>query len=133
MNTILTIAIGVLASASTIAALRLTGMDRDRASAPIILAAIAVFYPVFAAQNGTVGDVLLHGGVAGAFVAVAIVGHRVGLAILGAGLIVHGLFDVGMSLVPANPAPPFWPVFCLTFDVVLGGWWLLTPDRTAKG
>ena len=119
------LAIGLAFALGAIALLRLTSMERDRASAPIVLIAIALFYPVFAAENGDGTDIAIHAAIAALFTALAVVGYRRGLALIGVGMIAHGLFDLAMGAVAGNPAPAWWAPFCLGVDVVLGGWLLM--------
>ena len=118
------LAVGIVFALGAIVLLRTTGMDRDRASAPIILVAIALFYPVFAIENGGVGDIVVHAAIVALFAAFAIAGYMRGLAVVGVGMIAHGLFDVAMGYVDANPAPSWWAPFCLSVDVALGIWLL---------
>ena len=116
--------IGVAFALGAIGLLRATGMDRDRASAPVALVAIALFYPVFAVENGDLADIVVHAFVVAVFGALAIAGYKRGLALVGVGMIAHGLFDLAMGHVDANPAPSWWAPFCLGVDVVLGVWLL---------
>ena len=99
------LAIGVAFALGAIGLLRGTGMDRDRASAPITLVAIALFYPVFAVENGGLADIVVHAFVVAVFGVLAIAGYKRGLALVGVGMIAHGLFDLAMGRVGANPAP----------------------------
>ena len=80
--------------------------------------------PTFAVENGDPADVISHVLVAAAFGALAITGYKRGLALVGVGMIAHGLFDLAMGHVDANPAPSWWAPFCLGVDVVLGVWLL---------
>ena len=116
--------IGIVVALGVIGLLRATGMDRDRASAPIALVAIALFYPVFAIENGDLADVIVHAAIVALFAALAIAGYKRGLAVVGVGMIAHGLFDLVMGYVDANPAPGWWAPFCLGMDMVLGIWLL---------
>ncbi|SLN45675.1 hypothetical protein ROJ8625_02202 [Roseivivax jejudonensis] len=123
---------GLLFGAATIGLLRITGMDRDRATGPILLSAIALFYPVFAVENGTGREIALHGAIALAFLAAAVIGHRFGLMLVAIAMIGHGLFDIAVHAVPNGPAPRWWGPFCLGVDVVLGAWLLVArPWRKA--
>ena len=121
---LLPLGIGLVASLAIIVALRLAGMDRDRATAPILLVSIAVFYPVFASENGSTSDVLVHLAIAGCFVVLAVLGYSRASWIVGIALIVHGVFDVLIVTTRFDVAPDFWAPFCLAVDVVLGGWLL---------
>jgi len=85
----------------------------------LILIAIAAFWPLFAvaAQDDT--HVLFHVAVFAVFGAIAFFSHRIGLAGLALALIAHGVFD-GVLFTTAHVGPLWWPVFCASFDVVLG-------------
>ena len=70
--------VGVAFAGFAAALLRLTGMERDRAAAPVILIAVAAFWPVFAVEEGGAAEIALHGAVASSFLALALVAHRRG-------------------------------------------------------
>ena len=113
--------VGVAFAGFAAALLRLTGMERDRAAAPVILIAVAAFWPVFAVEEGGAAEIALHGAVASSFPASAPASHRVGSAFAGAGPIAHGVFDAGAALLSDAPGPPWWAPFCPAFDGGLGG------------
>lgn len=117
--------VGVAFAGFAAAFLRLTGMERDRAAAPVILIAVATFWPVFAVEEGGAAEIALHGAVASSFLALALVAHRVASALAGAGLIAHGVFDASAALLSDAPGPPWWAPFCSAFDGVLGGYLLV--------
>ena len=116
---------GTLSALATIALMRWTGMDRDRATAPIILAAIVLFYPVFAVEHGGPAEIALHAAIALAFLGVAILGHARGMVLVAVAMIGHGLFDAVAHLLADGPAPRWWGPFCLAVDAVLGTWLLI--------
>ncbi|KIT17124.1 hypothetical protein [Jannaschia aquimarina] len=118
------LAAGVVFGGATTGLLRATGMDRDRATGPILLAAIALFYPVFAIEAGTGPEIALHIAIALAFLGVAVIGHARALPLVAAAMIGHGLFDISAHVASDGPAPRWWGPFCLGVDVVLGGWFL---------
>ncbi len=116
---------GIAFGGATIGLLRVTGMDRDRATGLLLLAAIALFYPVFAIENGDAVEIALHIAIALAFVAMAVIGHRRGLVLVAAAMIGHGVFDFAAHMLSDGPAPRWWGPFCLGVDVVLGAWLLI--------
>ncbi|MFO6463436.1 hypothetical protein [uncultured Jannaschia sp.] len=122
---VIPLAAGTAFAAATIALLRWTGMDRDRATGPLMLVAIALFYPVFAVENGSRAEVAIHAGIALAFLGAAIIGHRRGLALVGIAMMAHGAFDLAAHVLTDGPAPRWWGPFCLGVDVVLGAWLLI--------
>lgn len=107
------------------------GMLAERSGSAMLLAAVAVFYPVFAVIEGDIPALLVHGGVFLAFIACAAIGFRIGAHIIAAGLIAHAVFDAFLILTGA-PGPIWWPVFCAAVDLAAGVLlFLLTPRRTA--
>ncbi len=116
---------GLAFGGATIGVLRATGMDRDRATGPILLAAIALFYPVFAIEHGNTAEIALHAAIAIAFLAMAVIGHARGLVLVAVAMIGHGVFDFAAHMLSDGPAPRWWGPFCLGVDVVLGVWLLI--------
>lgn len=116
---ILAALIGCLVGAGVIAALFRSGMLAERSGAAVLLAAIALFYPVFAAAEGDPVAALLHLAIFGAFAWLAVRGFHRGLHLIAGGLLAHGLFDMGF-LVLDGPGPEWWPPFCAAVDVVAG-------------
>jgi hypothetical protein len=111
--------IGVMLGLMTIACSRLSGFDRERCFFPVLFTVIATYYVLFAvlgnSQEALVEEtlaVVLFGGL-------AIAAYKRTLWLVVGGLLGHGLFDLVHGTVIVNPGvPPFWPVFCLGFDVV---------------
>jgi uncharacterized membrane protein HdeD (DUF308 family) len=61
------------------------------------------------------------------FSAVAIIGALVLPALVGIGIIAHGLFDLVHDVLITNSGvPTWWPSFCGSIDVLLGLWVLLS-------
>jgi hypothetical protein len=60
--------------------------------------------------------------VAGTFVVLAVVGFKKNLWLVVAALAGHGIFDFFHHLIIQNPGVPmWWPGFCLSFDILAGG------------
>lgn len=112
--------VGALLALGAMLALFRAGVLAERSGMAVMLAAVALFFPVFAAQEGNLGEVIVHGAVFLVFCAFAMAGFRGGTRIIAAGLIAHGIFDLGMLAIGA-PGPAWWPIFCAAFDVVAGG------------
>ena len=125
MTTIAPLLAGAAFGSAAILLLRQTGMDRDRATAPILLVAIAFFYPTFAVENGGPAEIALHSVIALSFLVVALIGHARGMIIVAIAMIGHGVFDAMAHLATEGPAPRWWGPFCLAVDVVLGTWLLI--------
>ena len=107
---------------------RLSGFDRDRAFYPTLLIVIASYYVLFAALGGSI-DVLVRESIATTlFTLIAIAGFRVNLWLVAGALAAHGLFDlIHGSLILDPGIPPWWPAFCLAYDIALAACmaWLL--------
>lgn len=112
---------------------RLAGFDRDRAFYPAVLVVIASYYDLFAVVGG--GHALAIEIIATAvFVCASVIGFRANLWIVAGALVAHGLFDLAHGRLIANTGVPgWWPMFCLSFDVLAGGYvaWLLVTGRLA--
>jgi hypothetical protein len=67
-----------------------------------------------------------------AFVVAAAFGFKRSLWVVVAALAAHGVYDFVHGQLFANPGvPPWWPAFCLAFDVVAAAYlaWLLSRSR----
>ncbi|QFT45380.1 hypothetical protein FIU97_02215 [Roseivivax sp. THAF40] len=113
---------GIAFAGLIIALMHLSDMSRDRAAGPVMLVAIALFYPVFAVEHGDMADIALHAAIAVAFTTIASTGYRTRFAWVGLGLIGHGLFDAIAHFGLDSPAPDWWSPFCIGVDLVLGCW-----------
>jgi len=124
VGALLAFAVGLFATVS--------GLDRDRAFYPTVAIVIASYYCLFAVMGASSRALVLESLVAGAFLAVAILGFRSSLWVVVIALGAHGVFDLAHGTVMSNPGvPSWWPAFCLTYDVTAAGClaWLLTSGR----
>lgn len=112
--------IGAGLAAGTIWVFLRAGILAERSGMAVMLAAIAMFYPVFAASAGDWTSFAVHVVIFGGFAALALYGFATGMYLIAGGLLAHGLFDLGLMILGA-PGPLWWPAFCAGFDVVLGG------------
>jgi hypothetical protein len=100
----------------------LVGFDRDRVFYPTMLTVIATYYILFAVMGSSMPALAWESVIAGAFLALAVAGFKKNLWLIVAALVGHGVFDVFHHLFIQNPAlPVWWPGFCLSFDVLAGG------------
>ncbi len=100
----------------------LTGFDRDRVFYPTVVAVNATYYILFAVMGSATSALVLESLVAAAFFAVAVAGFKKNLWLAVAGLAGHAVFDFFHHLFIQNPGVPvWWPGFCLSFDVLAGG------------
>ena len=100
----------------------LVGFDRDRVFYPTMVTVIATYYILFAVIANSTRVIVLESLIAGAFLALAVAGFKKSLWLIVAALAGHGVFDFFHHLVIRNPGvPAWWPGFCLSFDVLAGG------------
>lgn len=94
------------------------GFDRDRAFYPVLAVVSASYYVLFAAMSGSRHALAVESLVTAGFALVAVLGFKRNLWLVVACFAGHGVFDSLHGLVAMNPGvPPWWPDFCMTFDV----------------
>jgi hypothetical protein len=100
---------------------RVTRFDIDRGYYATVLIAIASYYVLFAIMAG---EGLVPEAVAAAIFAVAaLLGAYRWAPLIGAGILLHGVFDFAHPMLIENSGvPAWWPVFCGGVDIVLGAW-----------
>jgi hypothetical protein len=95
---------------------------------------IALLYALFAMMAGSTHALLLESLPIALFVLAAVTGFKKRLRWVVAGLIGHGLFDFVHGHFISNPGvPAWWPGFCLTYDVVAGGYLAFLLKRSRVG
>lgn len=98
------------------------GFDRDRVFYPTLLIVVAHYYILFAVMGSSTRVLVLESVIAAAFLALAVAGFKKNLWLVVAALVGHGVFDSFHHLFIQNPGVPvWWPGFCLSFDVLAGG------------
>lgn len=111
------------------------GFDRDRAFYPVLLIVIASYYVLFAVMGGSASAIIIESVVTTIFALVAVVGFKSSPWIVAAALAGHGVFDMIHGFLISNPGvPPWWPAFCLTFDIGIAAglaWLILERKRSA--
>ena len=123
----------VLAVATCVFFGMLAGFDRERVFYPMMVAPIATYYILFAAMGSSKPALTIESLVAGIFLMVAVVGFKKNLWLIVAALAGHGVFDFFHNLVIQNPGVPvWWPGFCLSFDVLAGGFLALLLVRRSR-
>jgi len=111
--------IGVALAAGVGLLATIVGFDRDRAFYPTVMIVIASYYVLFAISGGTTQAVIIETAVMLLFAGAAIAGFKRSLWIVVAALAAHGIFDWLHAPMISNPGvPPWWPQFCLAYDVV---------------
>ncbi len=102
-----------------------SGFDRDRAFYPTVLIVIASYYSLFAVMGASRHSTLeIEIAVGLVFSVFALLGFKKSMWLAAAGIVGHGLFDffVHHKLVTNPGMPVWWPGFCGTIDIVIGGW-----------
>jgi len=115
----------------------LAGFDRDRVFYPTMLIVIATYYILFAVMGGSMPALVTESTVACAFLVLAVAGFQKNLWLVAAALAGHGIFDFFHPRFIQNPGvPKWWPGFCLSFDILAGGFLaalLMRRSRFAPG
>jgi hypothetical protein len=125
---LLAFAVGLMATA--------VGLDRDRAFYPTVTIVIAFLYALFAVMGASTQALLLELLVGSVFLAAALSGFRSSLWVVVVALAAHGILDLVHDRVISNPGvPPWWPSFCLAYDVTAAAYlaWLLKTCHLARG
>lgn len=111
VGAVLALAIGLLTTGA--------GLDRDRALYPVVTIVIAAYYVLFAVMGGSHHALVLETLAGVVFVAAAVAGFKGSLWLVMLALAAHGIFDLAHGALISNPClPPWWPSFCLTFDLM---------------
>ena len=120
--------VGIVLSIGVALFARGVGFDRDRAFYPAVLIVVASYYVLFAAMSGSIQTVVFESVVMGLFVIAAVAGFKGSTWIVVGALAGHGVQDAVHGHIVANAGvPPWWPAWCLAYDVGAAGAlaWLL--------
>lgn len=110
--------IGVALAAAVGLLAAIVGFDRDRSFYPTVMIVIASYYVLFAVSGGSTSVIATEAAVMAVFAGVAIAGFKRSLWLVVGALAAHGVFDLLHAPLIANPGvPPWWPPFCLAYDV----------------
>jgi hypothetical protein len=124
--------VGIVLSIAVAFFARGVGLDRDRAFYPTVLIVIASYYVLFAAMSGSIETVLLESLLMTLFVIAAVAGFKGSPWIIVGALAAHGIQDAVHGHIVANAGvPPWWPAWCLAYDVGAAGalgWLLMRAD-----
>lgn len=128
------ILIGILAAAGFVFIAKKRGMRGEKQMYATGLVIAALIYVAFSLFSPTVGWKLFE--ILGVFIYLpfAYLGMKRSVAWLGAGWILHGVWDAGFHLSEAAAFVPSWyPYLCLGFDLFLGGYLLFWRGVRADG
>ena len=128
--------IGVLLAVAVSLGAMLAGFDKDRVFYPAVTIVVASYYVLFAVRGGSAAALIGECVVMALFVGAAVVGFRRNLWVVAGALVAHGIFDFFHGNFIANAGvPAWWPMFCLSYDVVAGlivAWLLWRSPVTAR-
>ena len=114
--------IGVGLAAAVCAFAMVSGFDRDRVFYPTMVVVVGHYYILFAVMGSSTPVLALECLAAAVFLALAVIGFKWSLWLTAAALAGHGIFDFFHHLLIQNPGVPvWWPGFCMSFDVLAGG------------
>lgn len=109
------------------------GFDRDRAFYPTVLIVIGSYYALFAVMGSTpYATLAIEIPVGLVFCVFAVLGFKKSPWLAAIGIAGHGFFDffIHHALVTNPGMPVWWPGFCGTIDIVIGGWLAICLLRT---
>ena len=99
--------------------------------AATILCSIAFIYVGFSLKGNTVSSIMLEVLVAVVFYFIAIIGYCRHNSLIAYGIVLHGLWDIfhHNALLIKTDIPPYWPVYCLVTDVIIGFYFFIVFKR----
>jgi hypothetical protein len=110
-------------------------LDRDRGFYPTVMIVIALIYDLFAVMGGKSQALAIELVVSLAFIFAATLGFKRNLWIVVGALSGHGIYDFFHDYLVLNPGvPPWWAMFCLTYDIAAAGYlaWVLRSSKIAE-
>jgi hypothetical protein len=115
--------IGIILAAIVSLCATAIGFDRDRAFYPTVLMVIASYYGLFAVMSDSTRTLGMEALPMLAFFVMAVVGFQRNFWLIVIGLVAHALFDsLHHHLIDNAGVPPWWPGFCLTYDLTAGAY-----------
>ena len=112
-----------------------SGLDRERGFYPVVVIVSAACYILFAVMEGDASTVVAELVPFAIFLVLALVGFRKNLWLIVAALAGHGVFDAAHAILIADKGVPlWWPMFCLSYDIVAAWYltWLLARSPLPK-
>ncbi|HMI56621.1 MAG TPA: hypothetical protein VK511_01100 [Gemmatimonadaceae bacterium] len=109
----------------------LIGLDRDRAFYSTVLIVIASTYVLFAAMGSDMRTLIEESLIFTIFLVVAAVGFKRNPWLIALAIAAHGILDVTHgSIVTNGGVPPWWPAFCMTYDLTAAAFFAWTLRRS---
>jgi hypothetical protein len=105
-----------------------------RLMAATILCSIAFIYVGFSLKGNPLESILLEVFVAMGFYFLALHGYQKNIALLGYGIIAHGVWDMlhhGSWLIKTD-IPAYWPLYCSIADFIYGAYIVIVAKRSAS-
>ncbi|MEO8658567.1 MAG: hypothetical protein ABI693_08860 [Bryobacteraceae bacterium] len=102
---------------------RLVGLDQGRSFYPTVAIVVASYYALFAVMGGSRTALEIEIAIGLGFAAFATLGFKKSMWLVAAALAGHGVFDLLLHPLIENAGMPvWWPGFCASIDLTLGGW-----------
>ncbi|MCX6613365.1 MAG: hypothetical protein NTW74_21265 [Acidobacteria bacterium] len=115
--------IGFVLGAVVCAFAKFSGFDRERVFYPTVACVVATYYGLFAVMGHSMSAILVEASIGCAFFALAAAGFQKSLWLIVVALVGHAAFDAVHHLFIENPGmPSWWPGFCGSIDLFLGGY-----------
>jgi len=121
------LAVGTVIAVLVVLHLKATKRENTRWAYPLLLATFPVYYCIFAVFGSDYSALLGEFLVGVVFLAIAFVAYKFRslgtLLLLATGYIAHAAYDFYHNLLLSNAGTPvWWPEFCGSVDVLLGGY-----------
>jgi hypothetical protein len=96
-------------------------------AAATILCSIAFIYVGFSLKGNPVSATILEVLVAVVFYLIAVIGYSKNSSLIAYGIVLHGIWDLlhHKASIVKTDIPNYYPIFCLTVDILLGLYFLL--------
>ncbi len=94
--------------------------------AATILVAIAFIYVGFSLKGNPISFIILEVAVSLFLYFLAIFGYTRNNSLIAYGIMLHGLWDIlhHQGLIVHTDIPDYWPIFCITIDIITGIYFL---------
>lgn len=125
--------IGVIAAVVSMVVLQLIPYEKRNDILAVLLAGIAGIYVGFALMDGHTVEIVIESIAAAAFILVALFGRWKSAYYIGAGFILHGVWDWLHHAVIDTKVVNGYPDFCAIYDIIVGAYCLVYCFVKARG